>query len=109
MRKKENIIIGTLKQYREEFLMYGKFNLKSVKGIIDSINALHDRQTTYETMVQKRDFNQRNSTMSAIKYSFDLQMFLRNAREEHIEAYVMRRHGRLAPGQPLSVCALLPA
>ena len=25
--------------------------------------------------------------MSAIKYSFDLQMFLRNAREEHIEAY----------------------
>ena len=26
-------------------------------------------------------------TLSAIKYSFDLQMFLRNAREEHIEAY----------------------
>ena len=48
---------------------------------------MHARQTTYETMVQKREFNQRNSTMSAIKYSFDLQMFLRNAREEHIEAY----------------------
>ena len=87
MRKKENIIIGTLKQYRDEFLMYGKFNLKSIKGIIDSINALHARQTIYETMVQKREFNQRNSTLSAIKYSFDLQMFLRNAREEHIEAY----------------------
>ena len=27
----------------------------------------------------------------------------------HIDVYVVRRRGRLAPRQPLSVCALLPA
>ena len=36
---------------------------------------------------RKENLIKGNSTLSAIKYSFDLQMFLRNAREEHIEAY----------------------
>ena len=87
MRKKESIITGNLKQYRNEFLMYGKYSLKSLQSIVDSINALHARQTAYETMVHKEEFNMRNSTMSAMKYSFDLQMFLRNAKEEHVESY----------------------
>ena len=87
MRKKESIITGNLKQYRNEFLMYGKYSLKSLQSIVDSINALHARQTAYETMVHKKEFNVRNSTMSAMKYSFDLQMFLKNAKEEHVESY----------------------
>ena len=44
----------------------------------------------------------------AIKYG----QFLKKSEEdiaEAIDIYVVRRRGRLAPRQPLSVCALLPA
>ena len=67
--------------------MYGKYNLNSLKGVIDTINALHDRQTYYERAVRQRGFNFRKSDMDAINYNFDALMYLDNAREEHVVTY----------------------
>ena len=66
--------------------MYGRYNLNSLKGVIDNINALHDRQTYYETAVRQRDFNFRKPDVDAVNYNFDTLMYLDNARKEHVVA-----------------------
>ena len=67
--------------------MYGRYNLNSLRGVINTINALHDRQTYYERAVSQRDFNFRRSDMDAVNYNFDTLMYLDNAREEHAVTY----------------------
>ena len=43
LRNDDNKIKNDLKQYRNELLMHGRYNLKSLRGIINTINALHDK------------------------------------------------------------------
>ena len=67
-RKDDNKIRNDLRQHRNELLMYGKYNLNSLKGVIDTINALHDRQTYYEKALRQRDFNFRRSIVILIHW-----------------------------------------
>ena len=67
--------------------MYGRYNLNSLRGVINTINALHDRQTYFERAVKQRDFNFRKSDMDAVNYNFDVMMYMENAREEHVVTY----------------------
>ena len=87
LRKDDNKIRNDLRQHRNELLMYGRYNLNSLRGVINTINALHDRQTYYERAVRQRDFNFRRSDMDAVNYNFDTMMYLDNAREEHVVTY----------------------
>ena len=87
LRNDENKIRTDLRQHRNEFLMYGRYNLNSLRGVINTINALHDRQTYFERVVKQRDFNFRKSDMDAVNYNFDTMMYLENAREEHVVTY----------------------
>ena len=87
LRKDDNTIKNDLRQHRNELFMYGRYNLNSLKGVIDTINALHDRQTYYKRAVRQRDFNFRKSDMDAVNYNFDRLMYLGNAREEHVVTY----------------------
>ena len=84
LRNDDDKIRNDLRQHRNELLMYGRYNLNSLIGIIDTINALHDRQSYYERAVRQRDFNFRRSDMDAVNYNFDTLMYLSNAREEHV-------------------------
>ena len=43
LRNDDNKIRNDLKQYRNELLMYGRYNLNSLKSVINTINALHDK------------------------------------------------------------------
>ena len=47
LRNDDNKIRNDLRQHRNELLMYGRYNLNSLKGIINTINALHERQNYY--------------------------------------------------------------
>ena len=87
LRNDDNKIRNDLRQHRNELLMYGRYNLNSLISIIDTINALHDRQSYYERAVRQRDFNFRRSDMDAVNYNFDTLMYLSNAREEHVVTY----------------------
>ena len=87
MRNDDNKIRNDLKQYRNELLMYGRYNLNSLKGIINTINALHDRQTYFERAVKQKDFNFRKSDMDAVNYNFEVMMYMTNVREEHVVTY----------------------
>ena len=87
LRNDDNKIRNDLRQHRNELLMYGRYNLNSFRGVINTINALHDRQTYYERAVRQRDFIFRRSDMDAVSYNFDTMMYLDNAREEHVVTY----------------------
>ena len=87
LSKDDNKIRNDLRQHRNELLMHGRYNLNSLRGVINAINALHDRQTYYERAVRQRDFNFRRSDMDAVNYNFDTLMYLDNAREEHVVTY----------------------
>ena len=87
LRNNDNKIINDLRQHRNELLIYGRSNLNSLRGVINIINALHDRQTYYERAVRQRDFNFRRSDMDTVNYNFDTMMYLDNAREEHVVTY----------------------
>ena len=52
LRNDENKIRNDLRQHRNELLMYGRYNLNSLKGIINTINALYERQNYYEWAVK---------------------------------------------------------
>ena len=67
--------------------MYGRYNLKSFRGIINTINALHDKQTYFERAVKQNDFNSRKSDMDAVNYNFEVTMYMKNIREEHVVTY----------------------
>ena len=87
LRSDDNKIKNDLKQYRNELLMYGRYNLKSLRGIINTINALHDKQTYFERAVKQKDFNFRKSDMDAVNYNFEVMMYMKNIREEHVVTY----------------------
>ena len=57
LRNDDNKIRKDLRQHRNELLMYGRCNVNSLRGAINTINALHDRQTYYERAVRQKDFN----------------------------------------------------
>ena len=87
LRNDDNKIKNDLKLYRNELLMYGRYNLKSLRGIINTINALHDKQNHFEWAVKQKDFNFRKSDMDAVNYNFEVMMYMKNVREEHVVTY----------------------
>ena len=44
MRKIESEVKNTLSQYQDDFLMFGKYSVQSLKCVIDTLNSLHDKQ-----------------------------------------------------------------
>ena len=87
MRNDDNKIRNDLRQHKNELLVYGRYNLNSLKGIINTINALHDRQSYYEWVVKQKDFNLRKNYIDAVNYNFDTMIYLSNVREEHVVTY----------------------
>ena len=75
LRNDDNKIRNDLRQHKNELLMYGRYNLNSLKGIINTINALHDRQSYYEWAVKQKDFNFRKNDIDAVNYNFDTMMY----------------------------------
>ena len=87
MRKIESDVKNTLTQYQEDFLMYGKYNVKSLNKVIDTLNLLHDKQTELEKLVITKMFTEVESIGDALDYSVELQHFLAMAQEEHVTKY----------------------
>ena len=57
LRNNDNKVRNGLRQHRNELLVYGRYNLNSLRGVINTINAVHDRQTYFERAVRQKDFN----------------------------------------------------
>ena len=87
LRNDDNKIRNDLRQHRNELLMSGRYNLNSLKGIINTIKALHERQNYYEWAVKQKEFNFRKNDIDAVNYNFDTMMYLSNVSEEHVVTY----------------------
>ena len=87
MRKTESEVKNTLSQYQDDFLMFGKYSVESLKTVIDTLNSLHDRQTELEKLVTTNLFTEVKHAGDALDYSVELQLFLELAKEEHVTKY----------------------
>ena len=87
MRKTESEVKNTLSQYQDDFLMFGKYSIESLKKVINTLNALHDRQTELEKLVTTKVFTEAKHAGDTLDYSVELQLFLELAQEEHVTKY----------------------
>ena len=56
MRKTESEVKNTLSQYQDDFLMFGKYSVQSLKSVIDTLNSLHDKQMELEKIATTKLF-----------------------------------------------------
>ena len=87
MRKTESEIKNSLSQYQDDFLMFGKYSIESLKKVINTSNVLHDRQTELEKLVTTKVFTEAKHAGDVLDYSVELQLFLELAQEEHVTKY----------------------
>ena len=87
MRKTELKVRNTLSQYQDYFLMFGKYSVKSLKTVIDTLNSLHNRPTELEKLVTTKLFTEIKHAGDALDFSVELQLFLELAKEEHATKY----------------------
>ena len=87
MRKTESEVNNSLSQYQDDFLMFGKYSIESLKKMINTLNALHDRQTELEKLITTKVFTETKHAGDALDYSVELQLFLELAQEEHVTKY----------------------
>ena len=78
---------NTLAQYQDDFLMFGKYGVKSLKKVIDTLNSLHDKQTELEKLVTSKLFTEIQNAGDALDYSVEMLLFLELAKEEHVTKY----------------------
>ena len=87
MRKTESEVKNTLTQYQDDFLMFGKYSVKSLKKVIDTLNSLNDKQTELEKLVTSKLFTEIQNAGDALDYSVKMLLFLELAKEEHVTKY----------------------
>ena len=64
--------------------MFGKYSVKSLKTVIDTLNSLHDKQTELEKLVTTKLFTEAKHVDDALDYSVEMHIFLQLAQEEHV-------------------------
>ena len=87
VRKTESEVKNTLSQYQDDFLMFGKYSVNSLKTVIDILNSLHNKQTKLEVLVTTKLFTEVKHVGDALDYSVEMQLFLELAKEEHVTKY----------------------
>ena len=68
--------INQLKQFSDDFLMYGKYNLETLMDVVNTVKSMHHKQTELEEMVASPNFGMTEGVVDAMSFSFDLQLFL---------------------------------
>ena len=87
MRRSSFQIKNELRQYRDDFLMFGKYTAESLNDVIKTVNALHQKNTRLERLVIDRKFGEVSDIMTVVNYNSELQLFMEQAQEEHIAQF----------------------
>ena len=92
MRMESQVDRNNLKQYSNDFLMYGKYNVKTLQNVIDTVNAMHRRQTELEKQASGRAFGDTDTLVESMKFGFDLQMYMKVSDDEHQKQLQVLEH-----------------
>ena len=76
MRRSNFEIKNELQQYRDDFLMYGKYSAESLNDVLKTVNALHQKNTRLERLVVDHKFGEVSDVMATVNYNFELQLFM---------------------------------
>ena len=92
MRGDQSSIRNTLHQYTNDFLIYGKYNVKTLDKVIETVNTLHQRQTEIKTLFSRSDLtfpsqSIRGQMLDTMLFNFDVQLYLTLTEEEHVNQY----------------------
>ena len=71
MRRSIFEIRNELKQYKDDFLLYGKYSAESLNDVIKSVNALHQKNTRLERLLVDRKFGEVSDVIAAVNYNFE--------------------------------------
>ena len=67
--------------------MFGKYGVKSLKTVKNTLNSLHDGKTELEKLVTTKLFTEVKHAGDALDYSVEMQLFLELAKEEYVTSY----------------------
>ena len=87
MRRSGSETRNELQQYRDDFLMYGKYNAESLNDVIKTVNALHQKNMKLERLALDCQFGTDSDVMAMVNYNFELQLFMEQAQEEHVAQF----------------------
>ena len=85
MRAESQVDRNKLRQYSNDFLMYGKHNVETLQNVIDTVNAMHRRQTELGKQASGRTFGDTDTLVESMKFGFDLQMYMKVSDDEHMK------------------------
>ena len=92
MRAESQVNRNKLRQYSNDFLMYGKYNVDTLQNVIDTVNAMHRRQTELEKQASGRAFGDTDTLVESMKFGFDLQMYMKVSDDEHVKQLQVLEH-----------------
>ena len=85
MRMESQVDRNKLRQYSNDFLMYGKYNVEMLQNVIDTVNVMHRRQTELEKQASGRAFGDTYTMVENMKIGFDIQMYMKVSDDEHMK------------------------
>ena len=85
MRAESQVDRNKLRQYSNDFLMYGKYNVDMLQNVIDTVNGMHRRQTELEKQASGRAFGDTDTLVESMKFGFDLQMYMKVSDDEQVK------------------------
>ena len=95
MRRSDSEIRNELQQYRDDFLMYGKYNAESLNDVIKTVNALHQKNTQLQRLILDCQFGKVSDVMAGVNYIYELHLFIEQTQKEHVAQFrQMKQVGR---------------
>ena len=92
MRAESQVDRNKLRQYSNVFMMYGKYNVDTLQNVIDTVNAMHRRQTELEKQASGRAFGDTDRLVESMKFGWDLQFYLKVSDDEHVKQLQVLEH-----------------
>ena len=92
MRMETQADRNKLRQYSNDFLMYGKYNVETLQNVIDTVNVMHRRQTELEKHASGRAFGDTETLVESMKFGFDLQMYMKVSDDEYVKQLQVLEH-----------------
>ena len=92
MRAESKVDRNKLRQYSNDFLIYGKYNVEMMQNVIDTVNAMHRRQTELEKQASGGAYGDTKNLVESMKFGFDLQMYMKVSDDEHVKQLQVLEH-----------------